>query len=183
MLGNLASGWIGDRVGRRSPIIAAYLAMALFAMLISLSPNFLVLAFLLFCLGLAFGAGLPTALAFLIETCPVKCRGFNQGAFAVYFTLGELYCCLILSTDDPSLKTLNWQTLFFRGGLPAVAWCLFSYCVLCESPVYLAETDPVAGRGVLSAMRRWNCKGGVSIDFKPQPLIHKSRGDLSEVFG
>eukprot|EP00913_Durusdinium_trenchii_P006869 g6460.t1 len=111
LMGNLMSGWVGDRLGRRSAVLLSFPIIALLSVASSLANGFWVLLPLRYFVGFGFGLGQPSAIAILMEVSPGRYRPLNQALAQIAFALGELYCCLVMWFDDPRMIHLHWRTL------------------------------------------------------------------------
>lgn len=173
LVGNIASGWLGDARGRRSPILLCYPIIVVFSLLSGCSQHVWQLLCFRFFVGFGFGVGQPAAVALLVEVSPVRWRMLNQGLAQVAFALGELFCCLLLWLDDPSMRNLHWRMLLVAGAIPAAAFWLLSWRFLAESPAHLALRDPAEATKVLDDMRRANGREEASIEFVAKPPLQE----------
>ncbi|CAK9098786.1 Putative transporter svop-1 [Durusdinium trenchii] len=166
LMGNLMSGWVGDRLGRRSAVLLSFPIIALLSVASSLANGFWVLLPLRYFVGFGFGLGQPSAIAILMEVSPGRYRPLNQALAQIAFALGELYCCLVMWFDDPRMIHLHWRTLLVANAVPAVLFWLASWAQLQESPVFSAiNGKPEEAHEALDKMRRLNGKPDHSIDF------------------
>ncbi|CAJ1344250.1 unnamed protein product [Effrenium voratum] len=164
LLGNLCSGLVGDTLGRRVAVLLCFPVIAIVSVASAAAWSFGSLLCLRFLVGLGFGTGQPSAVAILMEVSPAKFRPLNQALAQLAFALGELYCCLVMWYDDPSLKQLNWRWLLMANALPAAVFWLLSWPLLQESPVFsVAKGKLEEAHRTLDLMRRWNSKPDLNI--------------------
>jgi len=155
-IGSLCSGILGDIVGRRLPIILSYPVIIFFSLLSATSQSFYVLLAIRLFVGFGFGLGQPNAVALLVEITPPKWRILNQGLAQVAFAIGELFCCLILWFDDPTLTNVSWQSVLMWNALPAGVFFFSSIAFLSESPEFLALSSPSLAKNNLEKMALQN---------------------------
>lgn len=167
LVGSVLSGLAGDACGRRAAILLSFPVILAFSLLSSGASRVGQLLLLRCMVGVGFGVGQPNAVAMLVEVTPVRWRVLNQGLAQVAFALGELFCCLCLWLDDPSLERLSWRRQLAAAALPAGLFWVAAGLFLRESPAFLALRDPGAAREVLGAMRRANGAEHVSLEFTP----------------
>eukprot|EP00931_Biecheleriopsis_adriatica_P027561 TRINITY_DN16565_c0_g1_i1.p1 TRINITY_DN16565_c0_g1~~TRINITY_DN16565_c0_g1_i1.p1 ORF type:complete len:479 (-),score=81.48 TRINITY_DN16565_c0_g1_i1:31-1467(-) len=162
LVGNFASGYIGDSFGRRSSILVCFPSICLCSALSAFAQNFWQLLLLRLLVGLGFGTGQPSAVAILLEVSPLRYRTLNQGLAQMAFAVGELYCCALLFLDDPTMTKLNWRYLLVASALPALVFWLLSLALLDESPAFLAATGKrKEAEVVLDRMQARNGKDNV----------------------
>ena len=140
LLGSVAWGLAGDRVGRRRMLATALAMNAAFALASGTARTFW---FLVTCRVLA-GVGVSgcntAAFAALPEFLPVHARGKHTVALASGWMVGSAYSA---STGWALIPTQGWRTFVFVSAAPALA-CLLGVVVwMPESPRFLA----VRGRG------------------------------------
>ena len=140
LLGSVAWGLAGDRIGRRRMLATALAVNALFALASGTARTFW---FLVTCRVLA-GVGVSgcntAAFTALPEFLPCHARGKHTVALASGWMVGSVYSA---STGWALIPTQGWRTFVFVSAAPALA-CLLGVVVwMPESPRFLA----VRGRG------------------------------------
>src|SRR5258707_11630160 len=124
LVGATAAGWIGDRWGRKLPLMISILWYSICNFIAGFSPTFTFLLIFRTLLGIGMGAEWPAGAALAMESWPTRSRGFMsgvlQGSWGLGFALsaaayGFLY-------DD-----IGWRGLLWIGILPAlvVGWVRF----------------------------------------------------------
>ena len=92
--GATASGWLADRLGRRTPLIISILWYSVCNLAAGLSPSFAFLFVARALLGIGMGAEWPAGAALAMESWPVRSRGFMsgvlQGSWGLGFALSAL---------------------------------------------------------------------------------------------
>jgi putative MFS transporter len=133
MLGSFATGFLGDRYGRRFTY-QTNLAVFGFASLASaLAPNIHVLIFLRFIMGLGLGAENVVGYSTMTEFIPPQARGKWLGGMSFIVVLGLPATALVGTLVIP---IFGWRAMFVIGGLGAlVVWYLRK--ALPESPRWL----------------------------------------------
>jgi putative MFS transporter len=168
--GNLVSGPLADRNGRRQLILASYIGIFAFSMVSSFMESFESLCIWRFFVGFSFGIGQPPWNVLAAEVTPAKWRvvvnGFSQSLFA----LGEVYSSLLILMEDPTMNNLNWRLLLRLGAVPALLFWIAGSFFLLRSPYYLAQS----GRHdeaveVLTIMQRDNCLPTFCVNFADPP--------------
>jgi MFS transporter, putative metabolite:H+ symporter len=133
MLGSFATGFLGDRYGRRFTY-QTNLAVFGFASLASaFAPNIYVLILLRFIMGLGLGAENVVGYSTMTEFIPPQARGKWLGAMSFIVVLGLPATALVGTIVIP---IFGWRAMFVIGGLGAlVVWYLRK--ALPESPRWL----------------------------------------------
>jgi len=195
LIGTLFSGILGDIVGRRLPILLSYPVIVFFSLLSAASQNFCVMLALRLFVGFGFGLGQPNAIALLVEVTPPRWRIVNTGLAQVAFALGELFCCLVLWLDDPTMTNVSWPLVLRWNALPAGMFFFLSMAFLTESPEFLALSSPSLAQASLESMALQNgqqvscdidCEGEgwSSFDARGRPRKFKTVTEqLTIVFG
>src|SRR5437764_10809782 len=87
LLGATASGWLADRIGRRTPLMISIAWYSVCNFLAGLAPSFFLLFLFRALLGIGMGAEWPAGAALAMETWPVRSRGFMgavmQGSWGI----------------------------------------------------------------------------------------------------
>jgi AAHS family 4-hydroxybenzoate transporter-like MFS transporter len=134
MVGALASGPAGDRLGRKPVILASLLLLGVFSFATAYAGSIPMLAFLRFMTGIGIGALMPSTVALTSDYAPDRLRAtVTMWVFAGNPLGGFLGGQLIA----PLLPMFGWQVIFHIGG--ALPLLLFPVVLLWlpESPRFL----------------------------------------------
>src|SRR6202041_547235 len=118
LIGATASGWLADRVGRKTPLMISILWYSLANFIAGFSPTFLFLAIFRALLGIGMGAEWPAGAALAMETWPARSRGFMGGLLQGSWGLGFL---LSSAAYGLLFNSIGWRGLLWMGILPAFA--------------------------------------------------------------
>jgi SHS family lactate transporter-like MFS transporter len=118
LLGATASGWLGDRAGRKKPLMIAILGYSICNFIAGFSPTFLFLFVMRAILGLFMGAEWPAGSALAMETWPQRSRGFMAGVLQGSWGLGFL---LSFAVYGLFYNSIGWRGMLWVGVLPALA--------------------------------------------------------------
>jgi SHS family lactate transporter-like MFS transporter len=159
LVGATASGWLGDRIGRKTPLMISILWYSICNFIAGFSPTFAFLFFFRALLGIGMGAEWPAGAALAMESWPARSRGFMsgilQGSWGLGFALsaaayGFLY-------DD-----IGWRGLLWIGILPAL--------VVVWIRIYVKEPEVWAENKRLQTERKTEVKLPLFMIFKRQYL-------------
>src|SRR5438045_1186625 len=75
LLGATASGWLADRIGRKTPLMISIAWYSVCNFLAGLAPSFLLLFLFRALLGIGMGAEGPAGAALALEAWPMRSRG------------------------------------------------------------------------------------------------------------
>src|SRR5881398_513593 len=122
-VGAFIFGLLGDRFGRRMPLMIDIIFYSLMELLTAFAPNFTVLLVLRGLYGIGMGGewGLGAALA--MEKVPTSRRGFFSGVLQQGYALGYLLaavCYLALLPVMDNLGITPWRGLFVFSIIPAL---------------------------------------------------------------
>src|SRR5438552_2841392 len=139
-LGAFIFGWLGDRFGRRIPLMIDIVFYSIIELLTAFAPNFATFLLLRALFGIGMGGewGLGASLA--MESLPTQTRGLFSGILQQGYAFGYLLAALVYWIVFP---IFGWRGLFIVGALPAMLVIYISAHVL-ESPVW--ERDRASGR-------------------------------------
>eukprot|EP00397_Hematodinium_sp_SG-2012_P037069 GEMP01040114.1.p1 GENE.GEMP01040114.1~~GEMP01040114.1.p1 ORF type:complete len:483 (+),score=89.31 GEMP01040114.1:335-1783(+) len=172
--GNLISGCIGDRFGRRPAILVSYLMIGLCGLLTAAAWSPAVMVTFRFFVGVGCGIGFPAVYSMMPEMCPTHVRGMLSSVMIGFMPLGELFAASILLFVDPHLnrtqghcemgfqilgadRRCSWRTLCAYSALPSLVFFVFSYFFLSESPHFLATRGKIEDMDlVVERMKRMN---------------------------
>jgi AAHS family 4-hydroxybenzoate transporter-like MFS transporter len=149
-LGALAFGWLGDRWGRRTALIAGTVLFALASLACAASDSVTELVVWRFVTGLGLGAPLPIATAMMSEFAPGKWRHLAVGVAVIGIPLGGLAGAAIAQDIVPRL---GWQSIFVLGAVLPLGYAVLLAVALPESPKYLAR-DPARGSALAALLNR-----------------------------
>jgi MFS family permease len=138
MVGSLFSGKASDRYGRKKPLMISSILMFIIALYCGFSFDFWFFMIFRILFGLVVGFAVPISFTMLAECSPVKQRGFLLVLIGVFYTLGELWVCLISLITMDSLDSGHWRLMLALSSLPGLLVALLCYFCLMESPRFLA---------------------------------------------
>jgi SHS family lactate transporter-like MFS transporter len=126
LVGAIASGWLADRVGRKTPLMISILWYSICNFIAGFSPNFGFLLVFRALLGVGMGAEWPAGAALAMESWPARSRGFMsgvlQGSWAIGFLLSSVAYGLLYNA-------IGWRGLLWIGILPALTVIYVRYFV------------------------------------------------------
>src|SRR5438876_9247932 len=151
-LGAFIFGWLGDRFGRRLPLMIDIVFYSVVELLTAFAPNFgaFLLLRALYGIGMRGEWGLGASLA--MEALPTAARGLFSGILQQGYAFGYLLAALVYWIVFPFF---GWRGLFVAGVLPAFL-VIFVRARVPESPVWLRrrETTTDFWRSVLTVLRQ-----------------------------
>ncbi len=118
LVGATASGWLADRVGRKTPLMISILWYSICNFIAGFSPTFMFLFFFRALLGIGMGAEWPAGAALAMETWPQRSRGFMSGVLQGSWGLGFLASSAVYGL---LYDAIGWRGLLWIGVLPALA--------------------------------------------------------------
>ncbi len=131
-VGALIFGMLGDRFGRRVPLMIDIVFYSLIELATAFSPNFTAFLLLRALFGIGMGGewGLGASLA--METLPAKARGLFSGILQQGYAFGFLLAAVTYALVFPHF---GWRGLFVAGAMPALL-VIFIRARVPESPVW-----------------------------------------------
>lgn len=184
LVGNVGSGYVGDTLGRRVPLLLSYVGICAFSLLSVFANGFYSITFFRFWVGASFGIGQPAFNALIGETTPAAYRMTMNALAQMLFSAGELYSAVLIMLQDPYMQDLRWRKLVCWGAVPSFVFLLLSLSMLTESPGWLQVNNRQdEARRALNALAESN---GVSIsdvsDWVPRrPSVTSSAMDKINV--
>src|SRR5579863_3861173 len=112
LVGAVGSGWLADRIGRRTPLMLSILLYSLCNFAAGFSPTFTVLFIFRGLLGLGMGGEWPAGAALAMESWPARSRGFMSGILQGSWSLGFLVASLIYGL---LFNTIGWRGMLWIG--------------------------------------------------------------------
>src|SRR5436853_1416371 len=131
-VGAFIFGLLGDRFGRRIPLMIDIIFYSLMELLTAFSPNYTVLLIFRALYGIGMGGewGLGASLA--METLPTQARGLFSGVLQQGYAFGYLLAAVVYWIVFP---IFGWRGLFVAGALPALL-VIYIRAHVPESPVW-----------------------------------------------
>ena len=131
-VGAFIFGLLGDRFGRRIPLMTDIIFYSLMELLTAFAPNFTVFLILRALFGIGMGGewGLGASLA--MESLPTQARGLFSGILQQGYAFGYLLAALVYWIIFPFF---GWRGLFVAGALPAIL-VIYIRAHVPESPVW-----------------------------------------------
>ncbi len=90
LVGATCSGWMADRMGRKTPLMISIAWYSVCNFIAGFSPTFWFLLLFRALLGIGMGAEWPAGAALAMETWPIRSRGFMSGVLQGSWGLGFL---------------------------------------------------------------------------------------------
>ena len=132
LVGATAAGWLGDRIGRKTPLMISILWYSICNFIAGFSPTFLFLLIFRTLLGIGMGAEWPAGAALAMESWPTRSRGFMSGILQGSWGLGF---ALAAAAYGLLFEHIGWRGLLWIGILPALAVVWIRFYVK-EPPVW-----------------------------------------------
>jgi len=131
-LGAFVFGLLGDKFGRRVPLMADIIFYSVMEFLTAFAPNFTSFLILRALFGIGMGGewGLGASLA--MESLPTRARGLFSGILQQGYAVGYLLAALVYWMVFPRF---GWRGLFIAGALPALL-VIYIRARVPESPVW-----------------------------------------------
>jgi MFS transporter, SHS family, lactate transporter len=138
-LGAFIFGLLGDKFGRRIPLMIDIIFYSIMELLTAFSPNFTAFLILRALFGIGMGGewGLGASLA--MESLPTESRGLFSGILQQGYAVGYLLAALVYWIVFPHF---GWRGLFVAGAVPALL-VVYIRSRVPESPVW--QRDRVRG--------------------------------------
>jgi AAHS family 4-hydroxybenzoate transporter-like MFS transporter len=135
LFGSQIFGWIGDRYGRKTALIAANLFFGVFTFAAAYSTSLTELFWLRTIAGLGIGGVIPNVVAINAESAPRNLRATLAIIAAGCVPLGGAFAGFVSAALVPHY---GWPVLFYLGGIVPIIIALAAICGLPESIKYMA---------------------------------------------
>jgi SHS family lactate transporter-like MFS transporter len=133
LVGAVASGWLADRIGRKTPLMISIAWFSVCNFVAGFSPTFWFLLLFRTLLGIGMGAEWPAGAALAMETWPQRSRGFMSGVLQGSWGLGFL---LSSGAYWVLYDRFGWRGMLWIGILPALAIVYVRFFVK-EPPIWV----------------------------------------------
>jgi MFS transporter, AAHS family, 4-hydroxybenzoate transporter len=152
LFGSQIFGWIGDRYGRKTALIAANLLFGIFTFIAAYSTNLTELSWLRFFAGLGIGGVIPNIVAINAESAPRN----RRATLAIIATgMVPIGGALAGFASAALVPTYGWQILFYIGGIAPIVFALAAIYGLPESIKFMTLHERHRGKieALLKAIR------------------------------
>ncbi len=149
-VGAFLFGWLGDRYGRRIPLLIDVVFYSVMELLSGFAPTLTAFLILRAIFGIAMGGewGLGASLA--METVPARTRGLLSGILQQGYPVGYLLAAVVFRFVFP---VLGWRWMFFIGVLPALLSLFIRFGVK-ESPVWVQSQKARTSQNLGAAVKQ-----------------------------
>jgi MFS transporter, AAHS family, 4-hydroxybenzoate transporter len=131
-------GMIGDRIGRRTPVLLSVLVFSAATLAFAFAHSMTALLVLRTIAGLGIGGALPNVTTLTAEFTPTRRRPMAVTSAIVCIPIGGVVAGLISARV---LMAGNWRALFYIGGGAPLLLLVVLIAALPESPRYLAKLN------------------------------------------
>jgi MFS transporter, SHS family, lactate transporter len=190
-LGALLFGFLGDRFGRRIPLMVDIIFYSVIELLTAFSPNFIVFLILRALFGIGMGGEWGLGASLLMETLPAKARGLFSGILQQGYAFGFLLGAIVYWLVFPHF---GWRGLFVAGAMPALL-VIFIRMRVPESPAWQRHKGRLAKTPLghiirqhwrlflyaILLMTAFNCMSHGTQDLYPTFLQKQCGLDVSQV--
>jgi len=116
LVGAVGSGWLADRIGRKTPLMISILWYSICNFIAGFSPSFMFLFIFRALLGIGMGAEWPAGAALAMESWPARSRGLMSGMLQGSWGLGFLLASVVYGVF---YEDIGWRGCLWIGILPA----------------------------------------------------------------
>src|SRR5437867_5575767 len=138
-VGAFIFGLLGDRFGRRLPLLFDIVFYSLMELLTAFSPNYTVLLVFRALYGIGMGGEWGLGASLTMESLPADSRGLFSGILQQGYMFGYLFAAAVYGIVFP---IFGWRALFVVGVLPALL-VIYIRAKVAESPVWLRQRATV----------------------------------------
>jgi AAHS family benzoate transporter-like MFS transporter len=135
LVGALLAGTVGDIIGRRKVMLAAYAWFAIGMAVTALMPTTTLFGLMRFVTGLGVGALVATTGALVAEYAPAGKKNLATAIAYAGVPIGSLMAALL---GILLLGTIGWRGMFWIGALPLVTLLPLAFFKMPESVAWLA---------------------------------------------
>jgi len=117
LVGAVCSGWLADRVGRKTPLMISIAWYSVCNFIAGFSPTFWFLFLFRALLGIGMGAEWPAGAALAMESWPARSRGLMSGMLQGSWALGFLLSSAVFGLF---YNAIGWRGMLWIGIAPAL---------------------------------------------------------------
>ena len=179
MIGGTLAGFAGDRIGRRSALLACLAVFGLATIGVAGVNDVGTLGILRLIAGLGLGGAIPNAAALAGEYVPLRQRPFAVTLAIVCVPLGATLAGVAAIA---ALPTVGWRGLFVIGGATPIVGAVLLTRLMPESPRYLLR-HPSRWGELAALLRRMGHAVQDQATFVQPVESVASRPSLAALFG
>ncbi|WP_051948723.1 MFS transporter [Methylosinus sp. PW1] len=179
LTGVLAQGPLGDKFGRKTVMLAAFLLVGAASLLNVQAARLDELIALRFLAGLGLGGALPNLFAITAEYTPRRRRSTFVTAMFCGVPLGSMLGGLIAANI---LQSHDWRLIFYLGGVAPLLFAAPAWFVVPESAAYLA-TRPNSRERLRDILRRLNVEPTPQLEATATLAGAEERSTVLHLFG
>jgi MFS transporter, SHS family, lactate transporter len=117
LVGGVIAGTLGDRYGRKLPLVIAIIWIAVCDGLIAIAPDFETITVLRAAFGLGMGAVWACSATLAMENWPARSRGIASGILQGGWAVGYLLAAVIASRVSDAF---GWRAVFVVAAIPGL---------------------------------------------------------------
>ncbi|HCV25072.1 MAG TPA: hypothetical protein DGN59_16565 [Candidatus Latescibacteria bacterium] len=144
LFGGVLFGTMGDRIGRKAPLMISILTFSVFSAASGLAPTFFWFFVFRLLFGLGMGGEWAAGTPLLMETWPQRSRGIASGLLQGGYPCGYFLATIVYFLVFP---LWGWRALFLIGFLPALM-LVYMRTGIKESPVFEARRASLEKKGI-----------------------------------
>lgn len=175
LLGALGIGAVGDRIGRRIPMLASTAWLSVGMALTAMAPDAATFGVMRLVTGIGIGALAATTAVVVSEMAPEGRKNLSNAIVFSGIPLGSMFAA---ASALVALDLIGWRGLFWLGALPLVTLLPLTFWKLPESVVWLES------RGKHEEARLVSQRRGIPVPGAPVwPVDEETKGGFTELFG
>jgi MFS transporter, AAHS family, 4-hydroxybenzoate transporter len=179
MIGAMAMGILGDRIGRKPALLISTMAFGLLAGLTGFVQTFHELILVRFLTGIGLGGALPNVAALATEYVPNRLRRIPASLIGAAIPAGAMGAGLIATVLLPAW---GWRSMFYLGGIMPIALGVVLIFSLPESVRYLS-LNRVKQDKLRSIMAKiWPGAADRDVQFSVPAQMPDAEGSVLELF-
>jgi SHS family lactate transporter-like MFS transporter len=136
-VGAFIFGLLGDKFGRRIPLMADIIFYSVMELLTAWAPNFTIFIILRALFGIGMGGEWGLGASLTMESLPAQARGLFSGILQQGYAFGYLLAALVYWIIFP---IFGWRGLFVTGAFPALL-VVYIRAHVPESPIWKRDRD------------------------------------------
>src|SRR5277367_2654993 len=173
LIGAIGSGWLADRIGRKTPLMISILWYSICNFIAGFSPSFTFLFVVRAALGIGMGAEWPAGATLAMESWPARSRGLMsgvlQGSWGLGFALSGLAYGFLYGPLEAWHKGYGWRGMLILGVLPALA-CVWIR-IYVKEPAVWTENKKIRTRPRRRSRFRCSRSSSANICGTPSPVV------------